>query len=312
MNKHGRIKQKETMKTTAINKLIKQVGLALVILSGFASCGEIYDLNGFDWEPDTPASDSVFNRYIYIRDFGKANLQEGHRPADATDPLLFSLEKFTSVHNGYKTSTRWDICFLGVNIESNNGSKAGYGYGSSAIGGLLLLDSAFSAVAAVPEGYPFVIPGNYGLNDFMGSGLGHALYSFLSNPIYPEIIELDGHPDPEKSLMAKQYKHMIYYLSEDLANLFPSDKFPDNDWLRPRTFIVRTANGNYAKLEMQSYYKGTVNPKEMSRKLPQNYHSFRYMVIPASEKRFGFIERRPPLTIDFSKKTSTVGQMAKQ
>lgn len=292
------------MKKYNNNKLLWLFACTLLT---FASCGDVYDLNGFDWEPDTPPSDSVFNRYIQVLDVGVDYLAEGHKPLDSGDPILFSLEKFSSVHMGYKTSERWDIA-LGGGGSGNNGSYQGLGYGSSAVGGIVLLDSAYSEVTTVPDDNLFAIPGSSMLDNFMGSGPGHIEYTFMGNPFHMEEVAGQDSNDPEKRLLANYYMHMMYPLSEDLAAAYPGE----NGYgyvVHPKTLIIRTARGNYAKVEMQSYYKGTIDPKEMSRKLPGNYHSFRYMVIPASEKRFGFVERKSPLTVDFATKTVTVGEM---
>ncbi|WP_177181033.1 HmuY family protein [Parapedobacter koreensis] len=276
----------------------------------FASCGEIYDLNGFDWEPDTPPSDSVFNREIQVLDWGLSNLPEGHRPLDDSDPMLFSLEKFSTVHIAYKSSERWDISIGGLGgLSSNNGGHAGVGYGSSAVGGLLLLDSAYSQVTSVPEDNRFSTPGNAGLDNFNGSGLGYIYYTFFGNAFRPDMVEWSRSSDPDKAATGNRYLHMMYCLSEDLARTFPGLNSGYYE-VRPKTIIVRTANGNYVKLEMQSYYKGTLDPREMRRgtDMPGGYMSFRYMVIRADERRFGFVARRPPLTVDLTNKKITVGE----
>ncbi|SEM00604.1 hypothetical protein SAMN05216436_101129 [bacterium A37T11] len=124
------------------------VAIALMV----ASCGDVYDLNGFDYEPDVPMSDTLFNRDILVMNLGD-NLPEGHKPLDANDPLYFSLEKLNSTNTLYKTTDRWDMAFSGQgrsSITTNNGKVAGLGYGSSAVGGLYLAELAYSIIQDVP------------------------------------------------------------------------------------------------------------------------------------------------------------------
>lgn len=289
-----------------INQLFFALFAAITL---FASCGEIYDLNGFDWEPDIPPSDSVFNREIQILDWGPDNVPEGHFGEDNSDPMLFSLEKFSSVHGAYKTSTRWDLT-LGAfwTLIANNGSVPGYGYGSPAVGGIVLLDSAFSEVTSAPNDNDFRIVGGYGLNEAFGSGPGYFIYTGFGNPFWPQMIEWADSNDEQKAILGNLYKHMLYPFSEAVSTAFPESNYK----MEPKTLIFRTANGNYAKLEVQSFYKGIMDPREMKRgNYGTNYMSFRYMVIRADERRFGFVARRPSLTIDMTNKTVTVGNNEK-
>lgn len=274
-----------------------------LVIAALSSCGKINDLNGFDWEEEAPLSDSVFNREIQILDLGVNNIPEGHRPVDGEDPLYFSLEKFSSVHLGYKTTERWDLAFLGMyrtTITSNNGSRQGLGYGSSAIGGMLVLDSAYSEVTTIPDDSRFVYPGGAGLGyaEVFGGYVpgGHIYYTFFST-IHPNI-------EPGMEIF---YQHMMYCLSEDFAARFPG---PSSAGHGPKTILIRTAAGNYAKLETQSYYKGVMDPMLMRRgtEYPIPYISFRYMVVPAGEKRFGFVERRKKLTVNLTTGERTVGE----
>ena len=263
-----------------------------VILT-LASCGEVYDLNGFDWEPELPLSDSVFNREIQVLDLGVENIPQGHRPVDATDPLFFSLEKFSSIHIAYRGTERWDIALHGLyrsSISSNNGKIQGFGYGTSSIGGIIVLDSAYSEVTTVPDDHQFIVPGNVGLGGFAEDFIpgGHVFYTFFGNPFREDKIE-----GPEYN----RYAHMMYCLSEDFAKAFPGVYGSRKEKIKPVTIIVRTASGNYAKMETQSMYKGVMNPLDMYRSStrPIPYLSFRYMVIKKEEKKVWF--RRQKATI---------------
>lgn len=263
-----------------------------------SSCGKVYDLNGTDFEADVPPSDSVFNREIQILDLG-AHLPAGHEPVDAEDPLFFSLERFSSIGIGYKSTDRWDITFSGMArsiISANNGTRSGFGYGTSAIGGLVVLDSAFDDVTQIPDDSQFKYPGQTGLDDqgAFGAPLGHVIYTFFGNPLRPDKMKDLENPDPAAQTEVNKYQHMMYCLSQNLTRTF-KDVHP----LRPRTIIIKTAKGNYAKMETQSLYMGTLDPMQMRRdkdiKMP--VYSFRYVVVKANERRFGFLVNRAKLTI---------------
>lgn len=262
------------------------------------SCGKVYDLNGTDWEADTPPSDSAFNREVQILDLG-AHLPAGHQPADAEDPLFFSLEKFSSVGIGYRSTDRWDLAFSDMSrstISANNGTKAGFGYGTSAIGGMVVLDSAFSEVTTIPDDSQFKYPGATGLDDqgAFGAPLGHVVYTFEGNFLRPDIMKDIDNPDVAIQVQVNKYRHMMYCLSEDMVKAFKNVR-P----LRPRTIIIKTAKGNYAKVETQSMYQGIMDPMLMKRdpaiKMP--VYSFRYVLAKASERRFGFMINRTKLTV---------------
>jgi len=300
------------MNSLCIKKRIKYIIVLCGTILGFASCGEVYDLNGYDWEPELPLSDSVFNREIYIRNYGD-NLPAGHNPLDAMDPMLFSLERFSSINLFYKTTERWDLSFSGIfrsNIGVNNGRTAGIGYGSSAIAEIAILDTPYSKVTHVPENLRFQAPGEVGL-DAQGTlsyEMGHVIYTFGGNFVRPDKVTGYDENDPVASAEANQYRHMLYCLSEDLITAFPKAKNIQGKPLRPRTIIIKTARGNYAKLETQSIYKGITDPILMRRGYEVPIFAFRYMLIKADEGRFGFVARKPSLTVNMTNKTVTVGK----
>lgn len=272
--------------------------ICLVIILQCCSCGKVYDLNGADWAPEVPPSDSAFNREIQVLNLG-ARLPAGHEPLDPDDPMFFSLERFTSIGIGYRSTERWDIAFSGMyrsTISGNNGTKSGFGYGTSAVGGLVVLDAGFDDVMQIPDDSQFQYPGATGLDDqgAFGSPLGHVLYTFFGNPLRPDIMKDIDNPDPAVQVQVNKYQHMMYCLSQNAANTF-KDVHP----IRPRTIIIKTAKGNFAKMETQSMYDGILDPMQMRRdkdiKMPA--YSFRYVVVKAEERRFGFMLTRPKLTI---------------
>ncbi|MFD2599272.1 HmuY family protein [Sphingobacterium corticis] len=291
--------------------------LGLLGIAGMLnSCGEIYDLNAFVWEPEIPLNDSVFNREIYVHNLALDGV-EGltGQPPDYLDPILFSLERFSVVHPGYKISDRWDLGMggsFGVSISGNNGSRRGLGYGSSSVGGYALMDTAYSQVQDLPTSMTIMEPGLTSLDaqGAAGSGMGPFAYTFGGNFIRPDKVVNLGSQDPVLAHEAFMYSHLIYALSEDLIKSFPTAQNAQRaGLLRPRTLIVRTARGNFAKLEFLSYYKDTIDPKNMKRdqrNTPFGYFSFRYILIKADEVRFGFVKRRPSMTVDVSRKKTTV------
>jgi len=66
--------------------VITYMAIVAILSNG---CGKVYDLNGTDWQPDTPPSDSVFNREIQVLNLG-ARLPAGHVPADDEDPMFLA------------------------------------------------------------------------------------------------------------------------------------------------------------------------------------------------------------------------------
>lgn len=262
------------------------------------ACGKVYDLNGQDWEADVPPSDSVFNREVQVYDLG-ARLPAGHQPVDAEDPMFFSLERFASIGIGYRSTDRWDIAFSGMaraNITANNGAKSGLGYGTSAVGGLVVLDAAFDDVTEIPDDSEFKYPGQTGLDDQGAFGLpgGHVVYTFEGNFLRPDIMKDIDNPDPNIQVLVNKYRHMIYCLSQETVKAFK-----DVRTLRPRTIIIKTAKGNYAKMETQSLYDGIMDPMQMRRDkdIQMPVYSFRYVLARAGEKRLGFMVNRPKLTV---------------
>lgn len=285
--------------------------LLLVLSALFSSCGEIYDLNGVDWEPDVPPSDSVFSREILVLNIGD-NLPPGHEPLDASDPLFFSLEKFNSVHQAYRTTDRWDLALHGNSrseIQGNNGRMPGFGYGSSSIGGVILTDSAYSKINTIPDDSQFQTPGRSGLDAIgeFGAPMGHVAYTFFGNRFRPEKVigYLDFTYPLEVQTEAAKYAHMMYALSEDFAKKFPVTTLGDST--KFRTLLIKTAAGNYAKVEILSYYKNTIDPMEMNR--GKGYAiSLKYMLVKADEKRFGFTPRRKAMTVNLSTRKVEIKQ----
>ncbi len=293
-----------------LERLRARLFFAIASILMLASCGDVYDLNGFDYEPEVPMSDTLFNRDILVLNLGD-NLPEGHKPLDANDPLYFSLEKLNTANILYKTTDRWDIALSGQgrsSITANNGKASGLGYGSSAVGGLYLAEAAYSTVQDVPEDQVFATPGYSGLDAIgeFGNGVGHVAYTFFGNMFRPDKVVgyMDTSYPLDVQMEAANYAHMLYALSERMAQDFPASLYTGVKTM-PRTIFIRTAKGNYAKVEMLSYYRNTIDPVEMNRGRGLAV-SFRYMMVKANEIRFGFVARRNPMTMNFSTGKITV------
>lgn len=200
-------------------------------------------------------------------------------------PLYYSLEDGRAVPAEYANTDKWDIAFTGIYNSSlwanngtvifDNGNKAP-GYGSPARGGLYLvtdktvdakyydevkhqplqvpiakslLDEAYNNVLTVPVSDDQLLSRGYlTLDYFLGSGSGYAFYDFYG-AMFPG--------DAKKA-------HIVYNL--------------------PRTVIIKTAKGNYAKLMIYSFYKGSpVNPT-LDSEAP--FLTFKYSILKDGSKDF--------------------------
>ena len=195
-------------------------------------------------------------------------------------PVYYSLEDGRVIPAAYAATDKWDIAFTSIynsSIWANNGT-ANYnpGRGSNGVGGLYLivdstidaiyydythqhpatvpipkslLDEAFGKVSTVPVADDtFLTNGYLSLDHFNGSGNGYAFYDFYGQ-MYPG--------NSEKA-------HVVYNL--------------------PRTIIVRTAKGNYAKLIIYSCYKDSpVNP-DIHTAAP--YITFKYKINKDGSRTF--------------------------
>lgn len=274
------------------------------------SCGKIYDRNGADWEADTPISDSVFNRDIVIKNLTGDDVSFTSLMGD---PILFSFEKFQRIALPYQVTDRWDIAYGGVfysQINTNNGRLAGLGYGSSAVGAVAVVMKPYSEVNEVPDDHEFKAAGYASLDELggIGFGYGHVAFTFEDNMFRRDKIAGLDSPDPLIAAEANKYLHILYPLSEDFVRQFPYTE--DGKEVKPRTFIFRTAKGNYVKFETISYYKNIYDPMDMKRGIPYAY-SFRYMAIKNDERRFGFVERRTPMELDLNTGKKTIGEINK-
>ncbi|WP_146746621.1 HmuY family protein [Sinomicrobium soli] len=227
-----------------------------------------------DTEPDFVTDESIFNRLITVSNLG-GELPEGHEPMDEQDPLYYSLENEATVNTHYKQTDRWDISFSGIYRSfagGNNGSDvANLGYKGPGVGGILILEKAFDDVIDIPDDSEFRTPtGIIGTDDAgaFGNGIGYYCYDFGGD------IFNDG---------SYEYQHIAYCLADTTTVYEGTEK---ERTLLPRTMIVKTAKGNYAKIKMISLYKDLTDPDEWKRNSPHVYYTFQYVLAKAGSSKF--------------------------
>lgn len=188
-------------------------------------------------------------------------------------PLYYSLEQKKVVPESERYTTNWDICFTSIynsSVYANNGKAKGTpGYGGPGNGAVYLVvdrkfdhsygydtthfkpnvlpiplnlfEQAFHVVKTVPVAdEAFNTKDAVSLDHFQGSLDGWGYYDFYGS-LFPG--------NPKKS-------HIVYTL--------------------PRTMIIRTANGRYAKITIQSIYKDS--PENPTRDNKPGFVTFKYAI----------------------------------
>lgn len=249
---------------------MKFISIVLIALPlALSSCGEVYDRDGYDWEPEPVFSDTVFNRVIQI-----LNLDE-HQPFKVFDDILFSLENIQPVSPNYQKTNRWDIVFNFAAISCNNGKNGNsLGYGSNSLGGIRILEADFNYTDNVltPD-EEYGTAGGIGLDDHgdFGTGIGWLLYDYGGGRMRVTSWE-EGEYDPEDL-------HIAYAMGDTLYSKSTNRKYA------PRVIHVRTSKGNYAKVKMQSFYKNKLNQNEW-KKSDRRAYSFQYVLVKSGSKTF--------------------------
>lgn len=213
-------------------------------------------------------TDSVFYKLIRVQNFAATATDDAN---NAPPTLYYSLESKKEIAAAYAKTRQWDIAFGGLYnsfLSGNNGSNgANYGSGSSGVGGVLVLEQAFDAVTKVPNDTQFKtgsnIVGTDDAGDF-GQGTGWYLYDF--GGVYVRNNEYEN-------------QHVAYALADTL-------RLANGTKINPRTVVVKTAKGNYAKIRMISCYKDLFKQSEWHRSAPHMYFSFEYVIVPAGSTRF--------------------------
>lgn len=185
--------------------------------------------------------------------------------------VFYSLENKTEQPLTYAKTSLWDISFSGLYnsfLSGNNGTNSlNSGYQGPGKGGILIVQKPFDQVTDVPADAEFkTAKGLIGTDDAgaFGEGTGWYLYDFGGTLIG------DG---------SEQKKHVAYAAGNPL-------KLVDGTTLAARTIIIRTANGNYAKIKMISCYKNAFTPDLWFKDTPHMYFTFEYVLVPKGSTKF--------------------------
>ena len=215
-----------------------------------------------------PVDETNFNKLITVTNFG-GEIDGG--PTTEQKPVYFSLEKKAAVDPDYVKTDRWDISFSALYrsfIGGNNGSNStNFGSGGPGKGGVVCVERAFDEVTAIPDAAQFKTGSALiGTDDHgaFGQGIGYYLYDFGGTVI--------GDGTYEK-------QHVAYCLGNGITK-------KDGEKVPPRTIIVRTAKGHFAKIRMLSVYKDLLNPSTWTRNAPHMYFSFQYILVKAGITSF--------------------------
>lgn len=238
---------------TARNVLI--VSLIAVIIS---SCSKNNDITPNIQEPSVSNDPIPFYKLQRVENFAAPT--DDSNPTAPAVTVFYSLENKEITQPAYAQTTRWDIAFGGLynSFMSGNNGKSGinYGNGGAGTGGIYILDKPFEQVTDIPSDAQFRtgkdLIGTDDLGDF-GEGLGWYLYDFAGTKL--------GDGSYEK-------QHVAYALPQK------------------RTVIVRTANGNFAKIKMISCYKDAFTADKWSRSTPHMFFTFEYVLVPKGSTKF--------------------------
>jgi len=210
----------------------------------------------------------LYNKLITVRDFAATDKNDGN---NAAPTVYYSLETNKGIPETHRQTRNWDIAFSNIfnsHVSGNNGANnTNFGYGNNATGGILILEKAFDEVTEVPADAEFKVIGDaIGMdqNGDEGNGVGWLLYDFYGRLVREHAI---------------QNEHVAYALGSGLT--LKSGKV-----IKPRTLIVRTAKGNYAKIRPVSMYKGLYTSDKWFKDSPHVFISFDYVLVPKGSKTF--------------------------
>lgn len=202
------------------------------------------------------------------------NFQGDTTDTDPTAPkttIYYSLDAKTVRPLSYQKTTKWDLAFAGLYnsfLSANNGSDVkNYGYATAAAGGILIVKKSFESVIEVPADSLFKTGNDVVGTDNAGAfgvGTGWYLYDFSGNIV--------GDLSYDK-------QHVCYALGNGVT-------LSNGDKIEPRTIVVRTAAGNYAKIKMISVYKNAFTSDKWFRNTPHMYYTFEYVMVPKGSTSF--------------------------
>ncbi|WP_168208748.1 HmuY family protein [Chitinophaga sp. XS-30] len=222
----------------------------------------------------TPEEPPVAEDTTYYRVYRVENL---YAPVDDANPtaappvFFFNLSTRKHVQADYAKTTDWDVAFGSLYnsiLSGNNGLNSGnYGAGAAGIGGICILEKHFDEVTDIPAETAFSTQKDIvGLDaaGAFGTGTGWYMYDFGGT------IAGDG---------SYEKQHVAYALGEGLT-------LSNGSELAPRTIVVRTAKGDFAKIKMISVYENAYTPDQWFRETPHMYFTFEYVLVPKGSTKF--------------------------
>lgn len=241
--------------------------IAVSVVCMLAACSKSNDDKA---TPDVPTPGVDVKTGVYVVSNLVADTSATSAVGAAT--IYYSLEQNKIVPASQAQTNNWDIAFTNIynsSIAPNNGRASNSpGFGGPGQGALYLVrnktveeqffdeaslrpkqipipqtlfDASFSEVKSVTIADADFVTNDYvGMDHFMGSGYGFAFYDFYGNLF----------PGNAKKI------HIVYPF--------------------PRTIIVKTAKGKYAKLQIVSMYKDS--PQDPNRDNKTGYLSFRFAI----------------------------------
>ena len=192
-------------------------------------------------------------------------------PTVPKSAAYYSLENKMEIKAAFAKTARWDVGFNGLYnsfLSGNNGGNAtNLGYGASGTGAILILEKSFDEVTDIPVEAQFKTGGTVvgtDKNGDFGEGTGWYLYDFGGRTVG------DGSYEKE---------HVAYAIADGLT-LANGTKLP------ARTIVLRTANGNFAKIKMISCYQNAFTPATWFRTTPHMFFTFEYVLVPKGSTKF--------------------------
>jgi len=244
------------------------VACCTVAVSVFTACTK--DEPVLPEDPEETTHENTYYKLQRIENMPTGS-EDNSASLDSRPPVFFNFGLKETVDEKYAKTKRWDISFGGMfncYLSGNNGQNAtNHGFMGPGVGGIAIVEKAFDEVVDIPEDSAFKtdvdVIGSDANGDY-GDKVGWFLYDFNGS------IVSDGRPEKH---------HVAYALSEPLT--LKSGKV-----IPPRTLIVRTATGDYAKIKMISCYKDLFSKDQWFIDSPFIYFTFEYVLVPKGSTRF--------------------------
>jgi hypothetical protein len=239
---------------------VKATGRLFIILMFtilMASCSKKDDVSPEPTKPEPPTGGSVpFYKLQRVDNF-QAETDDSN-PTAEKPPKYFNLENKEELPQLYATTSRWDLQFSGL-YNADLSANATFN------GALAIIEKPFEEVTDIPTEAEFSASRIAGadINGSFGGGIGWYFYDFGGALIG------DGSYDKQ---------HVAYALGNPITL--------KNGKTISRTLVVKTVNGNYAKVKMISVYKDALSPDQWFRNAPHMYFTFEYVLVPKGSKKF--------------------------